>query len=544
VEPDDGREPRISGLLSDTSHTHPTVEGATPMTQRVLHSILTYAVTATILVLAGCRCSTCKTVTADGSAPSAFTCTRSVVEGDKLRVWSAIPTGDPKTSVIMLEKIGPAEVSVGQEFAYDILVTNLSDCPLVDVFVTDRFSEGLELVAATPPALVSQDSRARWTLGELKGRETKQITARAVAGKEGDFLHCAQVTYLNTVCLEVRATTPRLELTKTMPERSDLLTPIPVTVVVTNTGTGTAQNVRITDNLPDGLVGPDNESTLQFPVGSLAPGESGQVEFEVRATKAGRINNTVVAAGDGGAHAQATAKVIVKQPNLKITKNAPAMRYIGRPIEYTITIRNPGNGPVQDAVLVDTLPTGTTLLAVSDGGTSDGEEVTWKIGTVKGGEERTFGLSVRPDAAGTVVNHASALAAGVDTVHARADTVVSGITAILLEVVDEADPVELGSEVTYIITATNQGSTAATNVRIAGVLEEQFHSVRLVGPTKGTSDGRVITFPALPQLGARQKAVWKVVAKAMKRGDARFRVELNTDQLERPVTETEATNVY
>ena len=515
------------------------------MTQRLLHSILTYAATLPLLVLvSSCRCTPCRTATADGSAPSAFTCTQTVVEGDKLRVWSAIPTGDPKTSVIMLEKIGPAEVSVGQEFTYDIRVTNLSACPLVDVFVTDRFSENLELVAATPHALVSQDNRARWTLGELKGRETKTITARAIAHTEGSLLHCAQVTYLNTVCLKVKATTPRLELSKSMPEYADLLTPIPVALVVTNTGTGSAHNVRITDVLPTGMVGPNDETTLEFPVGTLAPGESGQVQFEVRATKTGRFNNTAAASGDGGLEAEATAKVMIQQPNLEISKNAPEMRYVSRPIDYKITVRNPGNGPILEAILVDTLPTGTTFLSASDGGTCKNGEVTWFLGILQAGEERTIGLSVRPDAIGTVVNHVSALAAGVDAVNARAKTRIAGISAILLEVVDQADPVPLGAKVTYVITAANQGSLAATNVQITCLLEQQFHSVQLVGPTKGTSDGQIVTFPALPRLEAKQKAVWKVVAKAMKHGDARFRVEMNTDQLERPVVETEATNVY
>ena len=48
----------------------------------------------------------------------------------------------------------------------------------------------------------------------------------------------------------------------------------------------------------------------------------------------------------------------------------------------------------------------------------------------------------------------------------------------------------------------------------------------------------------LPVLQPGARAEWQVVVKAVKAGDVRFKVEMTSDQLSRPVEETEATNLY
>lgn len=47
--------------------------------------------------------------------------------------------------------------------------------------------------------------------------------------------------------------------------------PINYTVTVTNIGTCTAEDVVITDNLPDGVEGPNCQRTLTFKLGCLEP---------------------------------------------------------------------------------------------------------------------------------------------------------------------------------------------------------------------------------------------------------------------------------
>jgi uncharacterized repeat protein (TIGR01451 family) len=121
---------------------------------------------------------------------------------------------------------------------------------------------------------------------------------------------------------------------------------------------------------------------------------------------------------------------------------------------------------------------------------------------------------------------------------------VAGVPGVLLEVGDIDDPVEVNGRTTYMITVTNQGFAVSTNIRIACAIEENVQYVSSSGPTTGTLEGSTITFAPLSALAPKGKATWRVVVTAVKAGDSRFKTTMITDQLTRPVEETEATRVY
>jgi uncharacterized repeat protein (TIGR01451 family) len=121
---------------------------------------------------------------------------------------------------------------------------------------------------------------------------------------------------------------------------------------------------------------------------------------------------------------------------------------------------------------------------------------------------------------------------------------VKGIPAILLEVIDVEDPIEVGSTITYIITVTNQGSAVGTNIKLACTLPAQQSYASSDGPTQASIDGPSVAFAALPSLAPKAKATFRVVATGTAPGDVRFKVSMTSDQAQTPVEETESTNVY
>jgi uncharacterized repeat protein (TIGR01451 family) len=170
--------------------------------------------------------------------------------------------------------------------------------------------------------------------------------------------------------------------------------------------------------------------------------------------------------------------------------------------------------------------------------------VTWNLGTLQPRDARTVTLRVMPESAGTFRNVATAQAYCNDPVSDDCSTEVTGISAVLLEVVDLEDPIEIGNEETYVITVTNQGSAPDTNIEIVCMLEDTQTYVSSSGATRGTAQGQRIVFAALPSLAPGQRATWRVVVKAVAAGDTRFSVQMDTDQLTRPVQENESTNLY
>jgi len=446
-------------------------------------------------------------------------------------------------AVVKIDKKMPKEVQLNSPFDYTITVTNLTDMMLADVVVTEKLARNFKPSGASPTAK-TEAGQLVWVFDSLEPKASKEITVTGQATDTNCLTNCASLTYVIPACASTKVVQSKLQLVKKLPSEVLICDPIPAKFVVSNSGTGAAKNVVITDALPEGLTTSEGKSSMRFNAGTLGPGQSKEFSASLKASKTGKYTNKAVATSAGGAKAQATSTTVVRQPVLAITKTGPKRQYLGRSISYDITVTNKGDAPAANAVIEDTIPAGVTSTKVSSGGTVVGSKAVWRVGTIPVNGSKKVSISYTPSRAGTFSNKATASARCTDTVSASARTGVVGIPAVLLEVIDLIDPVEVGGQTTYVITATNQGSMAGTDIRIVCTLEENQQFVSASGATRGSAEGGTVTFAPLPSLAPKAKAVWRVVVKAVKAGDVRFTVAMNTAQLGRSVDETEATNFY
>jgi len=127
---------------------------------------------------------------------------------------------------------------------------------------------------------------------------------------------------------------------------------------------------------------------------------------------------------------------------------------------------------------------------------------------------------------------------------------VVGVPGLLLEVVDNPDPLLLSgatAEVTtYTIRVTNQGTLAAKLVQIRATAPVELKLMDGTGATQGKVAGNAVTFAPYASLTPGQSIEYLVRCKAAKAGDARFRVSMTADRgtLLTPVVEEESTHVY
>jgi hypothetical protein len=170
--------------------------------------------------------------------------------------------------------------------------------------------------------------------------------------------------------------------------------------------------------------------------------------------------------------------------------------------------------------------------------------VVWQIQGLAPGASREVCAILIVAEPGNLALTASARGACAKPVETTCNTRVVGLAAILLEVVDLEDPIEVGANEVYEISVTNQGTAADTNIRVVCTLEDAQQFVSGTGATAVKASGGTITMDPLPSLAPKAKATWRVTAKALKEGDVRFGVKLNSDVIGRPVDETEATRQY
>ena len=446
--------------------------------------------------------------------------------------------------VIRLEKKMPSTVTLNGRFDYTIKVTNLTDVMVTDVVVTERVAENFKYVSSNPSG-EEEDEELIWEMESLGAGKSREIKVTGMATSTDCLKHCAMVSYVVPTCANVEVVAPALRLTKSAPAEVLLCDPIVLKLEVTNTGTGTTEGVKVVDTLPSGLETTDGRREIAFDAGSLASGQSRQFTATVKATRTGKYVNKATASSADGLKAESEeVTTVVRQPVLTISKSGPERLYFGRKVNYEITVSNKGDVPARELVVEDRLPAGAQSVVASDGGRVSGGTVVWNLGSLGAGRSRTLSVSMMPGQIGTLTNRASAKATCAAGVSASTSTSVAGIPAVLLEVIDIDDPVEIGGNTTYVITATNQGSSPDTNISIVCTLEDNEQYVSSSGATSGTLAGNTVTFAPLRSLAPKAKATWHVTVKALKAGDVRFTALMNTDQLTRPVQETEATHLY
>lgn len=457
----------------------------------------------------------------------------------------AFPTGDTATSAVLLHQVMPNEVRLNKPFAAEFHVTNITAGDLENVIVILENSSNLTIDSSTP-AGIPQAGGMAWSVGSLASCETKVIKVTARSSQVGTASNCLTVTYSNVLCAGTQVVNPAITLTKTATPEALLCDNINLTFTVTNTGSGVAEGVTITDPLPQGMEGLDGKRELTLNVGDLAAGESKTLTVPVKATRAGRYSNTATASAQPDLTAKSeTTTTVVTAPVLTITPTCEDFEYIGRNVDFQFTVRNTGDGVCANTTVTATIPAGTTFSKASEGGTASGSTVTWSLGTLNPGESRNISyIAVPGPNVNSVSSTATASCVCADAVTATCTTEVRGIPAILLEVVDVDDPVEVNTETTYVITVTNQGSAEDQDIRVTVNLPPELTYVSSTGPTQGTVSGQRITFAPLATLAPKARAEWRVQVRANAAADIRSAFEMTSKQFPSPVRETEATNLY
>jgi uncharacterized repeat protein (TIGR01451 family) len=461
----------------------------------------------------------------------------------------ALPTGDPATSVITIEKFSPVEVNTGSSYDYTVRVRNISSNMLLsDVVVTDHLPESGYTFESSSPNGNVLGKTLTVQVGSLNPNEHRDIVIRGKATATGTLKNCASVEYTPLVCVMTDVVSAALEVQKRTPLEVVLCEEIPITVTVRNPGTGVANNVQVVDTLPAGWT-VEGRETVTWNVGSLGGGESRELMATAKASRTGTFTNTVKATADGGLTAESSTQTAVRQPVLAITKTSSIQKQIlGRNTTFTIAVENKGDYPANDFVLVDRLTGAENVVSICDGGALAGSAVTWNLGSLAPGAQRSVTVTVNRNTEGTISNTATASAFCADDVSASSDVVYVGVPAVLLEVVDDPDPIVLNGTTTYTITVTNQGTAKDTNLVIECMLEDGVEFVSATGATAHTVSGKSIQFAALaellPKRAGNYVATWTVVVRGTKVADTRFKVSLNTDETSRPIEETESTRFY
>ncbi|MBN1669727.1 MAG: hypothetical protein JXR37_01760 [Kiritimatiellae bacterium] len=465
----------------------------------------------------------------------------------KSYAWQGFPgpVRSPREAQILVEKEAPREVKLNHDYVYELRVSNQAKYSVSGVVVTDVLPSNFALTKVNPVPH-QEGQQLKWDLGTLSPGQARRITVTGKITKPGRVNHsgAAAFNYVMELSTPVDAVEATLDLSVEGATDVVISDEIPVHIQLRNDGTAPARDVKLECALPKGLLTKEGTSKIDLSVGTVQPGQAVKFDMPLSATSIGRFESRFVATASGGLSKSASLVTTVRKPKLSIVANAPPKRFVNNIILYKLTVTNIGDAEARKTVIRQELPDGTQVISADEGGKVEGASVVWDVGTLKPKEAKEVTTRVVGKRIMMVRSVASATAHAADRVEEAMTTDVAGIAALLLEVGDINDPVPVGETEKYEVRVTNQGSLPATKIELVATLEPAMEFVKAKGASKPQAEGNVIRFEALPALDPQGVAVWELTVKAKDEGDVRFRVSVNSDQLSRPVEESEATHFY
>jgi uncharacterized repeat protein (TIGR01451 family)/fimbrial isopeptide formation D2 family protein len=427
-----------------------------------------------------------------------------ITSEDDYATASVTPT---LADMAVTKTVDHANPNVGDDVIFTITATNNGPDIATNAKVVDPLPSGLTWVSSTPS--VGTWSGSTWTIGDLAVGASATMALKAHVDTSGTKTNTATVSAdpfdptppnNNSASRSVTPQQADLAVGKTVnnlsPEIGETVT---FTVTVNNNiGPDTATNVTLTDLLPGGLTwvsdsgnGYDHNTGL-WTVGTLIKNAGATLTIHATVNSSGTITNTASVwhsdqydpvSTNNTAHVDLASRTVDVGVAKTVDHAAP---HVGDTIHYTLTVTN--HSLVYGVTLLkvtDLLPEGVSYVSDAGGGAYNSTTGVWDIGTLALNTSVTKTITVLVTASGRIDNTLSFTSmlqtdtnSDNNTATVPIDVPLAADIAIT-KTVDNNRP-NVGGNVTFTVTATNNGPDNATGVRIGDAFPA---GLTLVPPT-------------------------------------------------------------
>jgi len=350
------------------------------------------------------------------------------------------------------------------------------------------------------------------------------------------------------------------------PETATVGNDVGYAISVSNRGTTTVPGLKIFDQYDLGLeftpapgqVQPRNR--IESSLGTLSPGQTQVVNVIFRVTRAGRLCHTVEISDAQGkllasekACVTATAAAAPPEksepkppagPQVSLQVRGPAVGEASSKVSFDVTLTNTTTRPLSQLEVVCSADRTLTPTSASQDLTQQGDKYVWKIKELAAGKSQQLRvecvceqISTRacfravangPDAAGTMRTVAEGEACiTIREAPKPAPKPAAATSALSIKTIGLRNPVRQGTEMTYEVRVTNDGTATEQGVILVARVPAQMLPVTLgtIGPTDATLEGQVFRFAPLLELLPGKTATYRIRVRAQQVGDVRFRAE-------------------
>ncbi|MDO4585884.1 MAG: hypothetical protein Q4C95_01155 [Planctomycetia bacterium] len=451
----------------------------------------------------------------------------------------------PQQAQVMIEKVLPEEVQIGQETEFKIVLKNIGQSPAKNIELKDLVPAGTILVATTPQAMSTGQGELLWNGFDLESGESREFSYIVLPQEEGEIGSVATVGFQTEISGKTRCTRPMLQIKVDAPQEVLIGENVTFDITISNPGTGTATGVVLLENVPEGLNHPSG-NVLDNRIETLKPQETKKVSLTLQSVSPGIIENHMKVSADNGLSEEVITQIQVNAPELSLAINGSKYRYLERNAVYNLTVQNPGTAVAKDIKLIVELPQEMEFVSTNNLGAYDSEKhcVHWELAelpnNIAAGEIELVLLPKRSGTSNLIFKGKGEheLAAEVSQ-----EIVIDGLSAVSYEVKALTDPVEVGRDAVYEIRIANRGTKESKNVSLQIFLPEQMKILASDGPTRCNEKVGGVFFDSIPKLDAKSEVVYKIKAVCSVPGDHRIKVQVSSDDLE-PLIKEESIRIF
>ena len=301
-----------------------------------------------------------------------------------------------------------------------------------------------------------------------------------------------------------------VQLDKIVPNEIGLNRTFNYTIKISNLTETTLTDIIITEHLPDNFkymstnpAAKQEEKKLIWDIPSLGPKARKQFTVSGVATYTEPLKycTTIITPV-----IPACAVIQVIQPELKLSKTAPAEVLLCDLIPVRFVVTNAGTGSIQNVKIVDNLPAGLR--------TTDGKsELVFDAGSLGAGQSRQFTAELRATQTGTFVSSALASSTTGLRVESAATTTSVGMPILTISKTGP-ERLYIGRPAAYEITITNRSDVSAKNTIMEDTIPNGVTGVKATAGAKLSGSKLVWEFGTLEPNASKNVRVTYTPTKA------------------------------
>ncbi|MCW3466162.1 gliding motility-associated C-terminal domain-containing protein [Chitinophaga nivalis] len=453
------------------------------------------------------------------------------------------PVPVPVADLRVVKTISNQQPDAGSSVTFTITATNDGPNTATATTVNDKLLSGYSFKSATPSKGTYNAATGLWSLGDMIAGQQETLTIEADVLPTGDYNNTATVTStvkdINLTNNTATITTPQvrpiadLVIEKTVDKTTaDAGAKVIFTLKASNNGASNATNVKVTDLLPTGFTFESilpaattyDAATGIWTIGTLNSNASQTVTITATVNPEGNYTNTATIAGDehdpnttNNTSSVTVTRVAVTDLAVLKTVDNPTPD-VGAIVNFTIKATNHGPSKATLVAVKDPLPTGYALISTTPAIDANG---TWNIGDMDKDAVATLTVKAKVLATGNYAN--TATIAGLETDRNTTNN-TSTVTPVPVPVADlrvvktiSNQQPDAGSNVTFTITATNDGPNTATATTVNDKLLSGY-SFKSATPSKGTYNAATGVW-SLGDMIAGQQETLTIEANVLPTGD-------------------------